>query len=193
MLKSKTSAKRLVTVDGVEKSRSHVARTGWFPQLFRGGRYLTELFYAIVTSLKCGEHQRPDIFTASNFNGLIRSHVLEPNISDASFPSFISIPLSFLIFHFYLRVLLFFEANSGPDSRNIFEQRSIEPRNCVLPLFKRNKLPTRRIVGWQSKRVVYRWIVKLRGFHAATRLHLEIRPLIARWRSSCRRGTIIMA
>lgn len=108
MLKSKTSAKRLVTVDGVEKSRSHVARTGWFPQLFRGGRYLTELFYAIVTSLKCGEHQRPDIFTASNFNGLIRSHVLEPNISDASFPSFISIPLSFLIFHFYLRVLLFF-------------------------------------------------------------------------------------
>lgn len=80
----------------MSRSRSHVAQTGWFPQLFRGGRYLTELFYAIVTSLKCGEHQRPDIFTASNYN-LIRSHRFDVLYANKTFPSFISI--SFLIFY----------------------------------------------------------------------------------------------
>lgn len=102
------------------RSRSHVAQTGWFPQLFRGGRYLTELFYAIVTSLKCGEHQRADIFTASNYipNSIasLRFSFLEPNIS----------------LFFYLCIFI-----SHLSSRSIFFFRSEEWTECFSKHFRK--------------------------------------------------------
>lgn len=186
------SAKRLVTVDGVvEKSKPRCSNR-MIPTTLQGREIPNGTFLRDrdVTEMRRTPESRH--FYREQLYNLIRSHRFDFLSSNRTFPSsFISVSL-FLI---SLRVLFFFSKRRM--DRMLLETFSksalSNSRNCVLPLFKRNKLPTRRIVGWQSKRVVYRWIVKLRGFHAATRLHLEIRPLIARWRSSRRRGTIIMA